>query len=842
LGDGASAFIRPLVPADQAALLAFHERQSAESLYRRFFSPKPTLSSRELTHFTTVNMVDRVALAVEVHDELVGWASYERWPGRNEAEAAFMVADEHHGRGIATLQLEHLAAIARTNGIERFTAEVLSDNRGMLAVFAKAGWPLQRRFESGVVDLDWELAATDEFIDTVERREQRADSRAIARILLPRAVAVIGASDRQGSVGNVLWNNIRASVTIPVYPVNPRLEDLDGRRCFGSLADVPDDVSLAIIAVPASALESTIDACIDKRMRGAVVVTSTDGTEIDIKALVARSRRNGLRLIGPSSMGVSSLHPDSALQAALVDVTLPPGGVAVSMQSGTLGASLLRRARDLHLGLSWFVSLGDKSDVSANDLLQFWEDDNSTKVIALYTETFGNPRKFARIARRVSRSTPIVAVRTGSAADGPMGSALYQRAGLIEVPTVQALLDTCRVLESQPVLRGPRIRVVTNSASPGTLTVAALRAAGLEPQPMATPLSWRSGPNDYEAAIAEALRDPSIDGVVAVFAPPVPAFEAVMGPTIERAAAGATKPVVAVMIGSGDGPVAPGARVPGFSFPEQAVATLADSYAYGRWLATENATESAPGRSVNPELAAQLIQTSLKQLDGTRIGDTAHVHLAVSPTSALLDAYGIVLAPAADATPNTAADVAESLGFPVAVKASRRGLGNSAKAGIALDLAERDDVVAAVSTMTESLGSDADQLVVQRMIPPGINVRVHCQRDDRLGVIVSVGYGGADADLIDDRASRLAPLSPASAAAMLSDTKVGDALTASDIDPSPLVDAIVLAAQLCADHNDIDELDLNPVVVSGQDGATVTDAAVTLTDRPDDDGPIRRLG
>ena len=215
-------------------------------------------------------MVDRVALAVEVHDEFAGWCSYERWPGRDEAEAAFMVDDRFHGLGIATLMLEHLAAIARTNGIERFTAEVLSDNRGMLAVFAKAGWPLQRRFDSGVVDLDWELATTDEFIDTVERREQRADSRAVARILLPRAIAIIGASDRDGSAGNLLWNNVRASVSVPVYPVNPRLEDLDGVRCYGSVDDLPDEVSLAIVAVPSRSLESTIDACIDKRMRGAV--------------------------------------------------------------------------------------------------------------------------------------------------------------------------------------------------------------------------------------------------------------------------------------------------------------------------------------------------------------------------------------------------------------------------------------------------------------------------------------------------------------------------------------------------------------------------------------------
>ncbi|MGA9276988.1 GNAT family N-acetyltransferase, partial [Ilumatobacter sp.] len=437
LGDGSTAFIRPLVPDDQEALLAFHMAQSRDSVYRRFFSPKPTLSTSELAHFTTVDMVDRVALAVEVHDEFVGWCSYERLPGRDEAEAAFMVDDRYHGLGIATLMLEHLAAIARVNGIARFAAEVLSDNRGMLAVFAKAGWPLQRRFDSGVVDLDWELTATEEFIDTVERREQRADSRAVARILLPRAIAVIGASDREGSAGNVLWHNVRSKANVPVYPVNPRLEDLDGVRCYGSVGDLPPEASLAIIAVPPGSLESTIDACIEKRMRGAVVVTSPDGDEFDVPTVVARARRHGLRLIGPSSLGVASLHPDSALQAGLIDVTLPAGGVAISMQSGSLGASLLRRARDLNMGLSWFVSLGDKSDVSANDLLQFWEHDQFTRVIGLYTESFGNPRKFARISRRVSRTKPIVAVRTGAAADG-LGSALYQQAGLIEVPTVHA--------------------------------------------------------------------------------------------------------------------------------------------------------------------------------------------------------------------------------------------------------------------------------------------------------------------------------------------------------------------------------------------------------------------
>ncbi|MGB3733360.1 MAG: acetate--CoA ligase family protein, partial [Ilumatobacter sp.] len=649
-----------------------------------------------------------------------------------------------------------------------------------------------------------------------------------------------------------LWRQVRSSVTVPVHPVNPRLEDLDGRRCFGSVADLPDDVSLAIVAVPTRSLESTIDACIAKRMRGAVIITSVDAgaddeaPPIDLRALVARARRSGLRLIGPSSMGVAGLHDESLLQASLVDVTLPAGGVAISMQSGTLGASLLRRADDLDLGFSWFVSLGDKSDVSANDLLQFWEDDQNTTVIGLYTETFGNPRKFARIARRVSRTTPIVAVRTGAAADGVLGAALYQQAGLIEVPTVQALLDTCRVLDAQPVLQGPRIAVVTNSTSPGTLAVAALHRAGLEASLDTSGLDWRSNDEDYRRAIGDTLARPDVDGVMVIFAPPLPSHAAAMGPVVDAAALGATKPVVAVLIGSADGPVVAGSAVPGFAFPEQAADALSKSFAYGRWLATEAATAPTESRPVDPRLAAELIGGILKAhgTDGARTPDDEPrptVVVDVDAVGELLAAYGIPMPATASTTHDAATDTADRLGYPVAVKAQRRSRGRSAEAGVALDLADADDVADAVTTMRSSLGADADVVVVQRMVAPGIDVRVRCKRDDRLGVIVDVGYGGIDAELIGDRSSRLAPLSPASALAMLTETKVGEALQSAGFDSSPLVDVIVQAAQLGAEQRDIDELDLNPVVVS-VDGALVTDAAITLQDRPDTDGPIRSLG
>ncbi len=837
LGNGDTVFIRPLTTDDRPALAEFHKRQSSESIYRRFFSPKPELSEKELLHFTDVDMIDRAALAVESHDEFIAWASYERWPGRNEAEAAFMVGDSHQGAGIATLLLEHLAVVARSNGIERFTAEVLGDNRAMLAVFAKAGWPLQRRFDSGVVDLDWELADTDEFLDSVERREQRADSRAVARILLPRAVAVIGASERPGSVGDAIWRNVASSVEVPIYAVNPRHHEIHGHPCCRTIDELPDEVSLAIIAVPARDLDATIDACIAKRMRGAVIVTSVDGTDIDVNALVTRARRNGLRIIGPSSMGIASPRPETRLQAALVHVALPPGGLAISMQSGSLGGSFLRKARDLDLGVSWFVSLGDKSDISANDLLQFWEQDDNTSVIAMYTESFGNPRKFARIARRVSRTKPIVAVRTGAAATGEMGGALYQQAGLIEVPTVPALLETVRVMATQPVLEGPRVAVITNSRSPGTLARAALESAGLEPVDGPMPLDWSAAASDYPAAIAAALDSDAIDGVLVIYAPAVAEDVDAAARDIDVAARGTSKPVIAVLLGGADGPVTPGSSVPAFTFPEQAAAVLGRSYGYAQWRRDEADAPQDIARAVNPAAAHAIIIEAVTGPDGDA-GTEAKVDLATKRR--LLAAYGIDMAEATETDPDDAVRAARKIGFPVAVKAVHRRPGRSARAGVALDLAKDSDVAEAIDIMRESLGDDARELIVQAMTSPGVDVRIRCEHDDRLGAIVSVGLGGAQADAIDDRASRLAPLSPASATTMLTETRLTAALDTAGFDSSALVDAIVAAAQLASDHPEIAELDLNPVIVSDA-GAVVTDAVIRLVPHVVDDSPLRRL-
>jgi acyl-CoA synthetase (NDP forming)/GNAT superfamily N-acetyltransferase len=835
LADGETGYIRAITVDDAPQLLAFHERQPRENLYRRFFSPKPTLNATELAHFTDVDFVDRVALVLEIRGEFSAWASYERWPGRDDADVAFMVDDGHQGKGIATLLLEHLAAIARSNGIQRFTADVLADNRGMLRVFARAGWPVQRHFDSGVMELEFPLVDTELFVDSVEEREHRADSRAIARLLLPRSIAVIGASDQEGSIGHELWTNA-SSGSLPAFAVNARHATVGGQRAYASVLDIEEDVWLAVIATPASTLAEVIDQCIRKRVRGVVVVTAVDGTDVDMTHLVAHARRNGMRLIGPASMGVATGNIPGVAQvnAALAPVDLPPGRIAVSMQSGSLGASLLQLAAQMSIGLSWFVSLGDKCDVSGNDLMQFWEDDEHTRVIALYTESFGNPRKFARIARRVGRTRPIVAVRTGAAAMGSAGDALYQQAGLIEVPSVRAMLDTARVLATQPIPAGPRVAVLTNSRSPGVLATAALQAAGLQVVEPPLPLDWRSSNDDFGVAIAAALASPDVDAMLVIHAPPI-ASSHPPSAAVDAAAAGATRPVLAVMLGRLDGPVLEESEVPSFSFPEPAAAVLGRMYAYRRWLDTESENGAILAlEGIDRDAVDAVLH------DAVHRGDTAASSV---DAVAILGAYGLHVPPSVltiDATSEQVVETANTIGYPIALKSLRRRAGRSAEAGVALDLHDDSGVRDALASMRASLGDDATSVLVQRMVPPGVDVRIRCTIDERLGPVVTVGLGGVHADAIGDESSRLAPVSPAGAANLVASSRAGAALATSRFDTASLIDAIVRIGRLVTDHPEIAEMDINPAIV-GSAGCQVADVRIALTAVDRLDSPLRRL-
>src|SRR3954451_9009395 len=683
LADGGTVHVRPIRPRDRDRLVAMHARLSPQSIYYRYFSPKPRPTDKELERFTTVDFVDRVALVALLGDDLIAVARYDRWPGKDEAEVAFTVDDSHQGRGISTVLLEHLAAIARDRGIVRFTAEVLPDNRPMLGVFRRAGFEVSNAFSGGIIDVAFDIDATPAFLESVERREQRAESRSIARLLRPRSVAVIGASDRPESVGRaVLRNLLGGGFDGPIYPVNPTAPHVLSVPAYASVVDIPDDIHLAVVAVPPAAVRDVIEQCAAKRVRGVVVITtgfsdqSREGLAEE-REMVELGRRNGMRLIGPASMGVIANGARSSLHATFASAPVLRGTIAISLQSGPLGAGMLELAARMDVGISSFVSLGNKGDVSANDLMNHWEDDPDTTVICLYTETFGNPHKFGRIARRVSRRKPIVAVKANrSGGDDTAADALYQQAGVIRVDTVREMFNVARILSCQPLPVGGRVAVVANAASPAVLALDGLLASGLEPADLAPAtkaalaeqlvpeatvgraidLTYRAGAEHYSAALSAVLADEGADAVLAIYAPPIVNAREAVALAITDAAAGSAKPVVAVVLGDDRGLLVPGGKIPVFEFPEPAVAALGRGVRYSAWRARPLG-EVKPLDGVDGVLAREVVERGLRaRPEGTL--------LPLRDAQTLLGSFGIPFAPARAVTSlEDALAAGDELGF-----------------------------------------------------------------------------------------------------------------------------------------------------------------------------------
>lgn len=834
-GDGSTILIRPLLPADRAAMVAFHAAQSPESTYRRYFTARRELSDVELDRFTTTDLTTGAVLGAFDGDDLVGVGCWFRRAGRTDAEVAFQVDDRHQGRGLATVLLEHLAAIAVAAGITRFTAETLGDNRAMLAVFSKAGWPVEKHFESGVIELGWPLEETAGYVDSVERREQLADSRSMARLLYPDRLAIIGASEKEGSVGRSITEAVLASFSGQVHLVNPNKSAVLGRPTIANIAAIEERVDLALVVVPSSQLVAVIDACIEHRVRGAIVYTATD---IDFTPIVRRAREHGLRIIGPASMGVIGNRPDRTLQASLAPGAPRRGGLALSLQSGALGAAILERTERLGVGVSWFVSLGDRADVSGNDLLQFFDDDDATSVIGIYTERFGNPRKFARIARRVAKRRPIVAVEASGFEEA---DALYGQAGVINVPTVVELVDVARVLVRQPLPRSSKVMIITNAASPMRMTKNAVLGAGLDAVTMELP--WDITPDAVDAAVRQATGDPEVGSVIVIYAPPLARDLDSWSDAIERGAAASPIPVLAVVLGKPDGLTRPDGVVPAFAFPEQAVDVLARSWSYARWRAAAGADALPPP----PNFDGAAVDLAITGNDGplqpaalTDLLRAAGIDVARTVNIAIDTA---LVESSVDGLARTAVAASDEIGLPVAVKVDGpRPLGRSARAGVALDLSTAEEVRNAVATVADTIketGTHDRVLNVQEMVPPGLEVRVEISVHPALGPLVAVGLGGQGSTAAGPPQKRLAPITPDEAADMIDRAGLAGVLLANDISTTALVDLVVRAGCIAVEASTLESLVLDPIMVSAR-RCVVTDAAGT-THHVDPEGPIRRL-
>jgi acyl-CoA synthetase (NDP forming)/GNAT superfamily N-acetyltransferase len=814
LSDGSAVHMRQIRPEDAAAIVAFHSRMSDRTRYLRYFSPYPRIPDRDLDRFVNVDHRDREAFVIVSGTRIMAVGRYERLgPDSPEAEVAFVVEDAHQGRGIGSVLLEHLAEAARENGITRFVAEVLPQNGGMLRVFSDFGYQVQRQYADGVVHLSFPIAPTEKSREVQESREQRTESRSIARLLSPRAVAVYGASASGQGIGAAMLGHLRdGGYTGTIVPVHRSAERVAGLPAYRSAVDAGGAVDIALVAVPPEAVE---DAVADAAAAGAggLIVVSAGFPDSGRRALIEAAHAAGMRVVGPASMGIANTDPSVRLNATLAPRLPAAGRVGFFSQSGALGVALLAEADRRGLGLSSFVSAGNRADVSGNDLLQYWQDDPGTDVVLLYLETFGNPRKFARLARRMSRIKPVVAVASATRPPGLAGdlpgpdanavTALFARSGVIRVDTVAELFDVGLLLAHQPLPAGRRVAVVGNSTALSGLALAACRANGLvvaDGYPL--DISPQAGAHEFADALADAAVDERVDALVVVFAPPLPGqlpdedadFAAALG----SVALAGEKPTVATFL---LGTLPP--RVPAYPSVEEAVRALGRVAGYADWL------RRPPG--VLPELSG---------VDPAPDG----------PPAELLAAYGIQVVPSTAAgSLAEVLDAAGEVGYPVALKAAGQALRHRIDLGaVRLGLADAAAVRAAYVELTAAFGPG---VLVQTMVPAGVACTIEMVEDPAFGPVVGFGLGGVASELLGDIAWRAAPLTDRAAAALVDEPRAAPLLHgyrgSAPVDRAALIDLLLRVGRLADEHPHIRSLSLNPVLAR-PDGYSILHAAVEV--------------
>jgi acetyl coenzyme A synthetase (ADP forming)-like protein len=899
LSDGATMHVRPIKPSDADAIVAMHQRLSAETIYLRFFTPLPALSPAMLERFVNVDYVDRMALVGELGDSLIGVARYDRLPppagaadagGTGaEAEVAFLVDDAHQGRGIGMILLEHLVATAKDVGICRFVADTLPHNQRMLRVFHDAGFVAERTFADGVVRVTFPIDPTEASVEAMNERERTAAAQSVRRLLAPRTVAVIGASRRRGSIGHrVLRNLLEGEFAGPVYPVNPTAHQVGSVLAYPSVLDVPDTVDLAVIVVPAAEVPGVVEACARKRVGGLVVISSgfaerdSHGAELE-RQIVAEARRNGMRLIGPNCIGVVNTDPQVRLNATFSPVTAPRGRIGFMSQSGGLGVVILEEMVRRGLGISTFVSVGNKADVSSNDMLQYWDGDDKTDVVLLYLEAFGNPRTFARVARKFSRRKPIVAVKSGRSPAGTRAAsmhtaalaatdaavdALFRQTGVIRVDTLEDLFDVAQLLASQPLPAGRGVAIIGNAGGPGVLGADAAEAAGLT-VPELSPatqealkrvvklgavvrnpvdLDPEATPDDFEQALAVVLADVGIDAAIAIFVTPLsPPLDDVAAAIVTAAATTSHKPVLASVLGrrlvlghsaerdGRGGPALP--PVPSFAFPESAVRALARVADYAEW---RNRPEgSIPDFPDVDRVAARLVVTTA--LDETCTSEG--VWLDSASAMQLIGAYRVpIVATEHAGSPEDAVAAAAAIGYPVALKAALPVDGRRDLGAVRLDLTSAADVATAYLDIEAALGEQMAGVVVQAMAALGIETVVEVVQDELFGSLIAFGSGGALGELVHDRAFRAMPLTDVDAHELVTSARGASMLAAqlgvAGADLDALEEVLLRVGRLVDDVPEVAELALDPVIASASGSAA---AGVRIRLAPWEPHPERAL-
>lgn len=888
LRDGGGVRIRPIKPTDSDLIVRFFEKLGPESKYFRFFRLKENLDPEEVEYFTTVDYEDRMAL-VALHDgEMIGIASYDRETGdNNDAEVAFAVADEHQGRGLGTKLLQLLTNHARGTGIDAFRAYVLPENRQMMRLFRNSGYELSRTIDEGVFTVDFPVAESKESLTVAGEYEKRAVAASLLPMFFPRSVAVIGASNKPASIGARLFHNILTEgFTGPLYPVNPKSRVVNSVRAYPSVLDVPDDVDLAFVVVPQPLVIGVVKECVEKGVRGVVVISAgfsevgPDGAK-DEAELLGIARDAGMRMVGPNCMGLLNTASSVRLNGTFAPVYPPAGNVAMSSQSGALGISILDYATRNNIGISQFVSVGNKADVSANDLLLAWEDDPETDVITLYLESFGNPTRFSRLARRIGRRKPIIAVKSGRSAAGSRAAsshtgalassdvavdALFRQAGVIRVDTIEELFGAANLLANQPVPAGSRVGIVTNAGGPGILAADALEANGLELPELSSDLraamqshlpaeaSTRNpvdliasgGPGQFEAVTGLLLESGEVDAVMVIYVPTSPdgAHDVAVAIRSCQDAYDGEVALLSVFMQAGEvaRPLAGGEgqrAIPTYVFPEAAALSLSRAVGHGTWRNKEQGVES--------RLEAESVASIRRVIDRAVSGASEEgVWLEPADVDLVLAGAGLRIPKSATAhTADEAVERAGEIGGPVVLKViSDAALHKSDVGGVLLDLEGEQEVRSGFEAVT-SVVDDAEGVLIQEFVAGGHEVLVGMTQDPNFGPLVVFGLGGIYVELLKDVAFRIHPLTDIDAAEMTRETKGFKLLEGYRNQPegdiAALEDAILRVSALITAVPELLEMDLNPVKVHEPGGGvTVVDARMRVRPVPRAERPEMR--
>jgi acetyl coenzyme A synthetase (ADP forming)-like protein len=877
LRDGATVHVRPIRADDEDALEGFFRALSPESRQLRFFTGGLNFA-REAQSEAQVDYAGRSGLLATTgpDQKIVGHAFYAATEPHT-AEVAFAVDDAYQGRGLGTMLLGQLAEMAAANGIERFEALVLPVNHRMLDVFREAGFTLTVRREPDAIRLEFPTLLDQTVLERFDRREQVAAAGALAPVLQPRSIAVIGASREAGTVGAELFRNLlRGEFAGPVYPINPAAAFVQCVTAWPTIEAIGGPVDLAVVAVPAAHVVEVAEQCGRAGVRALVVIsagfaeTGPEGRERQ-EQLLRVCRASGMRLIGPNCIGVLNTNASVRLNAIFGPQTALPGRVSFASQSGALGLAAIDYASRRGLGIASFVSMGNKADISGNDLLNYWESDPNTDVILLYLESFGNPRKFSRIARRVGRQKPIVVVKSGRSAAGSRATsshtgallaasdvtvdALFKQAGVIRTDSLDGLFDVAGLLAHQPLPAGRRVGIVTNVGGPAIMCADACEAEGLEVPVLAetTRAALRrllpaeasvNNPVDmiatatadqYAQAVRLVAADPGIDAIVAIFIPPLSTRAEDVARSLTRAAdGGLAMPLLAVFMSSTGQPTelqTPALTIPCYSFPESAAMALARAAAYAEWR-RRSGTHAVRPDGVRQHEAAALVSDAVGH---------ASDWLQAPDVARLLSCYGLPLVEqCVVATPAEAGEAAASLGGPLALKAIVPGLIHKTEArAVQLDLQDGDAVREAAQSMAQHLMPTG--FLVQRMLPPGVEMLAGVVHDAQFGPVVACGAGGTAVEVLKDVSVRLTPVTPLDAADMVRDLKTFPLLSgfrgSAPCNVAALEDVIVRLSSLADDLPEVAEVDCNPVLVT-EAGATIVDARVRVAKAE----PARPLG